>query len=185
MEKQLQDKIGRKDIVDKICGLVDSLQKDQNFCLALNGAWGSGKSFVMDMIDERLQAHREYLIVKYDAWKNNFYPDPLIAILYCVLDSIKDKFHLVTDRKTKKLLKDACKNTAGKAIDEIVSFLHNKGGKCAVVAFVVETIINVIKQAKSSILDNKLFDDYKSYQSLLTESIEVLNQCKLRNFCRR
>lgn len=49
----LQDKIGRQDIVDKICGLVDSLQKDQNFCLSINGAWGSGKSFVLQMIDSR------------------------------------------------------------------------------------------------------------------------------------
>lgn len=34
----LQDKIGREEIVDKICGLVGSLKKDKNFCLAINGA---------------------------------------------------------------------------------------------------------------------------------------------------
>ena len=50
----LQDKIGREDFVNKICGLVDSLGKDKNFCLALNGAWGSGKTFVLDMIAEKL-----------------------------------------------------------------------------------------------------------------------------------
>ena len=53
----LQDKIGRQDIVDKICGLVDSLQKDQNFCLSINGAWGSGKSFVLQMM---LQKAKHY-----------------------------------------------------------------------------------------------------------------------------
>lgn len=83
-----EDKIGRKEIVDKICGLVESLKKDSNFCLSINGAWGSGKSFVLDMIEEELSQHSEYIIVKYDAWKNSFYPDPLIAILYCVLDSL-------------------------------------------------------------------------------------------------
>ena len=31
----LQDKIGRAEIVDKICGLVGSLKKDKNFCLAI------------------------------------------------------------------------------------------------------------------------------------------------------
>ena len=82
-----EDKIGRKEIVDKICGLVESLNENSNFCLSINGAWGSGKSFVLDMIEEELSQHSEYIIVKYDAWKNSFYPDPLIAILYCVLDS--------------------------------------------------------------------------------------------------
>ena len=50
----LQDKIGREEIVDKICGLVGSLKKDKNFCLAINGAWGSGKSFVLGLIEEKL-----------------------------------------------------------------------------------------------------------------------------------
>ena len=45
-----EDKIGRQEIVDKICSLVDNLQKDKYFCLALNGDWGSGKTFVMQMI---------------------------------------------------------------------------------------------------------------------------------------
>ena len=47
-----KDEIGREEIVNKICGLVDSLGKDKNFSLAINGAWGSGKTFVLDMIEE-------------------------------------------------------------------------------------------------------------------------------------
>lgn len=87
----LQDKIGREEIVDKICGLVGSLKKDKNFCLAINGAWGSGKSFVLGLIEEKLSKRQEYIIIKYDAWENTFYSDPLIAILSCVLDGLEDK----------------------------------------------------------------------------------------------
>ena len=47
----LQDKIGRNDIVNKIHGLVNSLKKDEHFCLAINGAWGSGKSFVLGLLE--------------------------------------------------------------------------------------------------------------------------------------
>lgn len=83
-----EDKIGRQDIVDKISSLVDNLQEDEHFCLALNGEWGSGKSYVMDMLREKFAEREEYIVVNYDAWKNNFYSDPLIAILYCILDSI-------------------------------------------------------------------------------------------------
>lgn len=80
----LQDKIGREEIVDKICGLVGSLKKDKNFCLAINGAWGSGKSFVLSMIEGKLSQKFEYIVIKYDAWENSFYNEPLIAILSCI-----------------------------------------------------------------------------------------------------
>ena len=107
MTKFEQDKINRKEIVDKICWLVDNLQKDQHFCLALNGEWGSGKSFVLEYIAEELHKHEEYIIVKYDAWKNSFYQDPLIAILYCIVDSVKEYFYYVdtTEKKFKKVAK--------------------------------------------------------------------------------
>ena len=59
----LQDKIGREVLVDKICGLVDSLKKDSNFCLAINGAWGSGKSFVLGLIEERLSKKEKYILI--------------------------------------------------------------------------------------------------------------------------
>ena len=102
----LQDKIGREALVDKICGLVDSLKKDSNFCLAINGAWGSGKSFVLGLIKERLSKKDEYIIIKYDAWENTFYSDPLLAILSCVIDGIEGKLYLV-ERREEKIKKAA------------------------------------------------------------------------------
>jgi len=95
----LQDKIGREEIVEKICGFVDSLKKDKHFCLAINGAWGSGKTFVLEMIEEKLSKKQENIIIKYDAWENTFYSDPLIAILSCVIDGIEDKLYLVERKK--------------------------------------------------------------------------------------
>ena len=50
----MEDKIGRQEFVGKICGLVDSLKKDNHTCIAINGDWGSGKSFVLGMIEEQL-----------------------------------------------------------------------------------------------------------------------------------
>ena len=108
----LQDKIGREEIVDKICGLVGSLKKDKNFCLAINGAWGSGKSFVLGLIEEKLSKKQEYIIIKYDAWENTFYSDPLIAILSCVIDGIEEKLYLVerTEEKVVILIQRICLN---------------------------------------------------------------------------
>lgn len=161
----LQDKIGRQDIVDKVCGLVDSLQKDQNFCLSLNGAWGSGKSFVLQMIEEQLSKKQEYVIIKYDAWENTFYDDPLIAILVCIIDGVDKKLCLVGQYKEK------IKTTAKKGLDILTKISSE-----------METLSSVVKDIQKIIqvfhnpIDMKSTSDFKSYQKLLRETKEVLNE---------
>lgn len=174
-----QDKIGRKEFVNKICGLVDSLNKNENFCLAINGAWGSGKTFVLDMITEKLSQKQEYIIIKYDAWENSFYPDPLIAILFCILDSLKFNSEVKNLQRKKELKKYIKKNFVQKfdeSIDKIVDKLYKVGGWAGVAAYAVEKIKSIIQETKNSILDNKLFDDFKSYQKLIQEFYSIANK---------
>lgn len=161
----LQDKIGREEIVDKICGLVGSLKKDKNFCLAINGAWGSGKSFVLGLIEEKLSKKQEYIIIKYDAWENTFYSDPLIAILSCVIDGIEEKLYLVekTEEKVKKAVKTG------------VNTLAKLSTKIEKLKAVIEGIKTIIKDFHNPI-DTAALDDFKSYQKLLTATKEILNE---------
>ncbi len=171
-----KDKIGRQPLVDKIKYLIENLPQDEHFCLALDGEWGSGKTFVMEMLRKSLKEHSEYIVIDYDAWKNNFYSDPLIAILYCLLDSIpKENLTKKNLRVVLRAVKQVSKNKANNGFDSVVDGLYNAGGWGTVCAFALEIIKLVIKQAKNSILDNTLFDDYKSYQSLLNESISILD----------
>lgn len=161
----LQDKIGREEIVDKICGLVGSLKKDKNFCLAINGAWGSGKSFVLGLIEEKLSKKQEYIIIKYDAWENTFYSDPLIAILSCVIDGIEEKLYLVerTEEKVKKSAKTG------------VNTLAKLSTKIEKLKAVIEGIKTIIKDFHNPI-DTAALGDFKSYQKLLKATKEILNE---------
>ncbi len=175
-----QDKLGRNDVITKIKVLIDMLYENYNFCLALDGKWGSGKTYVLEMLYEQLHDDKSYIVIKYDAWKNSFYPDPLIAILYCVLDSLTQesilkKFKREVNREVKRLAKEKLTNQIDNKLNEVVQHLYQIGGWGAICAFSIEVIKNVIKHAQVSILDNKLFDDYKSYQMLLNESIAALN----------
>lgn len=169
-----KDKIGREEIVDKICGLVDSLKKEDNFCLAINGAWGSGKSFVLSMIEEKLSQKSEYIVVKYDAWENSFYPDPLIAILYCILDGLEDKLSKM--RGYGKVAADFGKKK-GK---EIVDKLSESGGKIGFIAKIIKDIFEVIPDLKNVSLvsdtKNNQLEIFKSYKSLLNQIKELLNK---------
>lgn len=170
----LQDKIGREAFVDKIIGFVDSLKKGKNFCLAINGAWGSGKSFVLGLIEEKLSQKQEYIIIKYDAWENTFYSDPLIAILSCILDGLEDKLS-----KMKGYGKVAA-DLGKKRGKEIVDKLSENRWKIGFIAKIIKEISEVIPDLKNVSLvtdtkDNQLAI-FKSYKSLLHEIKELLNK---------
>ena len=171
MTKFEQDKIGREEIVNRICLLVDNLQKDQHFCLALDGEWGSGKSFVLDMVEEKLKQHREYVIIKYDAWANSFYSDPLIAILSCLIEGVQEKLKEI--KGYKKARKEIAKEHSQHLLDE----LSQKSGKLGTIASIVKAIIAIIPKFQNthSFEENSNIADFKSYQQLLGEIKENLN----------
>lgn len=174
MKEEFKDLIGRDIVVNKICHLIDHMKEDENFCLALNGDWGSGKSYVLKLLHQKLSNNEEYILIKYDAWKNNFYPDPLIAILYSILDSIKEYF-IYIDTLEKKAKR--CKRVLTKTLKEFVS----KGKdfqdiKIRLGCYILQKIVQVIKAVNSNILDDKNFEVFKSYQRLLGQAQEILNE---------
>lgn len=162
----LEDKIGRTEIVNNVCGLIHSLKKDENFCLAINGAWGSGKSFVLGLIEEKLRQVPEYVVIKYDAWENSFYSDPLISILSCVLDGIEGKYNSI------KAAKDELINVA----NAWVNALAKLSPKTAAIEAAIIGIKAVIKRFRAPV-NAEALDDFKSYQKLLKETKEAL--CKI------
>lgn len=189
-----EDFIGRDEIISKITELVDIMPADKNCCIALDGEWGSGKSFVMDRLKENFESKENNFVVFYDAWKNNFYSDPLIAILYCIFDTLQSKVNITQKRtrkgckaitikdcdkeKTKKivgLVDKAIKENGSKVSNEILNNLKDIGSAGAVLYYAISLIKGIIKQAKATILDNNLFAEFKSYQSLLEEAKATLN----------
>ncbi len=165
MTKFEEDKIGRKEIVDKICSLVDNLTQDEYFCLALDGVWGSGKSFVLDMIKEKLNEHKEYTIIKYDAWENSFYSEPLTAILSALLEGIEDKLYLVEKRadKAKKIARTS-QQTLAKLSKKIGAFND-----------IIEGIKKIVQILHNPVSMEEL-ESFKTYQTLLYETKELLNE---------
>lgn len=82
-----EDLIGREDFVENVLNLIDYSDSKRGWCFAINGEWGCGKTFVLNMIEQKLSLDENVVLIKYDAWKNDFYKDPLIAILYNLLDN--------------------------------------------------------------------------------------------------
>ena len=81
MIKLTEDKLDRGQVIDKLFALFDNFgnQGDRGFTMILNGKYGSGKSTLLSFIEEK---NSRFDIIKYNAWENNFFENPLFSILY-------------------------------------------------------------------------------------------------------
>ena len=180
MVTSTHDKIGRDEIVQNICSLVNELKHDERFCLSIDGAWGSGKTFALNLLEKKLRESKEYVIIKYDAWANSFYSEPLIAILSCIIDGIQEKM------KELKGYKTAIRGIVGEHAATLIEELSKKTGKLGTFASIVKAIFNAIPkfQDEHSFNDNEKISDFKSYSSLLAEVKDNLNRLTASNICK-
>lgn len=81
------DQLGRKETGDKLSDLVERI--DDPLVIALDGAWGSGKSFFLKCwVGEHKNHNANTQTVYFDAFKHDFLDDPLIALT----DAIATRF---------------------------------------------------------------------------------------------
>jgi len=158
---EIQDYIGRKEFVDKIINTINFANDKKSWTFAIDGAWGSGKSFVLNMIEKELKDNQVYLIVKYDAWKNDFYNEPLIAILYNIVDAL-------VKTQALKQVKEEIEKTI-RILSETLNFIPY----AKKVKENIKTIKDTIKNAKET---NKLeiAKNFISYNDALKQVQEQL-----------
>ena len=68
------------------------------YSFAIDGEWGCGKTWILTELENQLEEDPEnkYLIFHYNAWKNDFYYEPLVAILSVMIE----KLNQVTSQKS-------------------------------------------------------------------------------------
>ena len=107
----LGDYVGRNDGIVNFIKFLDAI--DGNIAIALNDNWGNGKTFFVKQVQMVLQSYNEsnrdlsdiknfigqkidnyqfknYLPVNYDAWSNDNDDDPILSIIFRMLESIED-----------------------------------------------------------------------------------------------
>lgn len=110
MEKQ--DILNRDKFIEDLFQMVENISVNKSStCFALNGKWGCGKSFVLDMFQEKLDniiseetKKNKYFVIRYNSWGHDYYDEPLVAIVASLLDSIDEKTSLFPDSKRKSEL---------------------------------------------------------------------------------
>lgn len=137
------DLLNRQDIIDQIMQLLTIISDSHSSCaVALNGAWGSGKTFVLNRLMKQLldyQDGEKFLVFHYNCWQYDYYEEPLIAIVAAMLDSADQETHLFSQslrRKAKegltlakpileKVAKEFIQKKIGVDITSLISFVKD------------------------------------------------------------
>ena len=101
------------------CGFVYNLVKiisglsntKKTASVALNGQWGCGKSFVLDMLEEKLSVFHssqrdddgKYFVFRYNCWQYDYYDEPIMAIVSSLYDNL-NKYESLEDAKRPKYI---------------------------------------------------------------------------------
>ena len=103
------DILNREEFVEKLFNLTQQLSfTKKNATFAIDGSWGVGKSFVLDMYEEKLSQEQSeetdkdrYFVIRYNCWKYDYYEEPLIAIVSTMIETIEQKTKLFPDNEKK------------------------------------------------------------------------------------
>jgi hypothetical protein len=111
-----------------------------------------------------LEAENENLIVKYNSWENDFYSDPLIAILYNILDQL-EKSAISSE------IKQGIKNGI-LAFRSLLTLIPNyeKFEKT------ITEVNNSLTRKAPKNVNKALFNEYTSYNQLLKKTRETLSE---------
>lgn len=101
------DILDRHKLLDQLFELFETLSSSKASCsFALNGKWGSGKTFVIERLEHQLKQWRDgnkYLVFHYNCWQYDYYEEPLIAIVSAMQDDISDYTHVLGEKSMEKI----------------------------------------------------------------------------------
>lgn len=104
------DILNREEFVGQLVNLVKNISMNKSStCFALNGDWGCGKSFVLDMFQEKLEQIQSeetndsrFFVIRYNCWKYDYYEEPLVAIISAMISMIEEKISIFKNPEEKR-----------------------------------------------------------------------------------
>ena len=172
------DILQRDEFVKQLERMIENISENKaSTCFAINGKWGCGKTFVLDMLQKRLEekqseqtADNKYFIIRYNSWKYDYYSEPLAAIVVELMTTIEEKTALFPDSEEKQKLLGALQGICIVLLTCFGNVINAQTG------FDVNSAVKtVFKGKEKGEGDYKKAHDYDEYFAL-KNSIEKLNE---------
>lgn len=108
MAELLDDKLSRKNeakfLINYLTKRYEVKNNEDSFVLNVNAKWGYGKTFFLKLLEEELKK-KEHEVIFFDAWKNDFTKEPLLAFFSEINDSLSDYFNNSKNSEAKRIFK--------------------------------------------------------------------------------
>lgn len=103
------DRLCRTDFVETLEKIIDKKFGDcEGFSFAIDGRWGCGKTFIINMLEERIKD--KYLVINFNCWKYDYHEEPVVAIMSVIVDTLNK---IAAEENPPKFVnKDTFKNIA-------------------------------------------------------------------------
>ena len=173
------DLLGRQEIVDRIMKILEVISEKKSSCtFALNGAWGTGKTFVLNMLMNQLWEYHsdKYIVFHYNCWQYDYYEEPLIAIVAAMLDSVDEENHLLpADLRIKvKAGMDLAKPVLQKIA---TNFVKNKiGVDLTEVVSSAKAYSDALDTEEQKKLQDRSFDEFYSFKKAIQQAQEEIRK---------
>lgn len=167
------DILNRDEFVDKLVTLTENISENKTrVSFAINGIWGCGKSFVLDMFEDRLNqiqleetATDKYFVIRYNCWKYDYYEDPLVAIVATIIDIINHKTKLWNDEIKKARVLGVLKAVGTSLLSMANGGIKDKLGIDVKTTY--QTLTKYIKDEKEQVEKSHKYDVHFSFNQAL------------------
>lgn len=170
-----QDLLGREQFVDRMLSITEALSANKkNACYAINGRWGTGKTYVLSMFEERVKTIRisqedygeKYLVFRYNCWEYDYYDEPLVAITAAMLDSITEKTSILKPDVKEKFI-GVLKEVGNGLLNTAAQIVETRTG------LPTKSALSLFRKAKEAADENvkadKQYDHYSSFNKHLKQ----------------
>lgn len=157
------DIMSRSLFLKKLRSLIESsFESKSSTWIMLNGEWGSGKTFVLKMLNTELD--QDYFIIEYNCWENSYHSDPLEGILLSMWDTIS---------KSSTLFTNSDKDKIRKIINIALEFLSIPGGIFALPREIKEILTKNTSQENINTLTTYI-QAFKEYFNKLLKQEKII-----------
>ena len=179
------DILNREEFVDMLVNLTENISANRtSTSFAINGAWGCGKSFVLDMYEERLDevqseetAMDKYFVIRYNCWKYDYYEEPLVAIVAAMIDIINQKTKLWNDEQKKARVLGVLKAAGTTLLSMVNDGIKDKIGVDVKATY--ETLKTNIKAEEEKVEQSHEYDVYFSFNQALYRLQKLIEELKV------
>lgn len=171
------DVLNRQETLEQLLDLLITLSEARSSCtFALNGKWGAGKTFILNMLEAQLrdyQAGERFMVFHYNCWQYDYYNEPLTAIVSSMLDNLDEQTRIMPYEVMDKIklgfvaTKEVLKKVA-------YSFVENKIG---IDANIISEVVDKVHDAASQQAEMQHeYDKYYAFHKVIDKARDELSE---------